>query len=97
MTAVVVDDALGLDPKQLLLVVPLVEGFGLVEALVALQADEPGTGQLGHRLGELRLAGARRPLDQHRFAQPVGQVDDAAAAGADLANKLILLDLASLH
>ena len=31
---------LGLDPQQLLLVVPLVEGLGLVETLVALQPDE---------------------------------------------------------
>jgi hypothetical protein len=27
----------------------------------------------------------------------VGEVDDAAAAGADLADELVLLDLASLH
>ena len=32
--------ALGLDPQQLLLVVPLVEGFGLVETLVALETDQ---------------------------------------------------------
>src|SRR6185437_4685418 len=46
--------------------------------LVALQADEAGPGQLGHRLGELCLAGARRPLDQDRLPQPVRQEDHAA-------------------
>ena len=68
----------GLDAQQLLAVVPLVERLGLVEPLVALQADEPGAGELGHRLGQLRLARPGRPLDQHRLGQPVGQVDDAA-------------------
>ena len=34
--------ALGLDAQELLLVVPLVERLGLVEALVALEADETG-------------------------------------------------------
>ena len=42
--------ALGLDAQQLLLVVPLVESLGLIEALVALKADQPGTGHLGHTL-----------------------------------------------
>ena len=45
----------GLDTQQLLAVVPLVEGLGLVQPLVALEADEPGAGQLGHRLGQLVL------------------------------------------
>jgi hypothetical protein len=70
-------DALGLDAQQLLLVVPLVEGLGLVEALVALQADQAGAGQLGHGLGQLGLAGAGRPLHQHRLAQALGQVHHA--------------------
>ena len=34
----------GLDPQQLLLVVPLVERLGLVEALVALEPDQAGAG-----------------------------------------------------
>ena len=66
--------ALGLDAQQLLLVVPLVERLGLVEALVALQADQAGAGHLGHRLGELGLARAGRALDEHRLLQAVGEV-----------------------
>ena len=73
-------DPLGLDPQQLLLVVPLVQGLGLVQALVALQPDQPGARQLGHRLGQLGLAGAGRALDQHRFAEALGQVDHAGDA-----------------
>src|SRR6202453_3547851 len=68
----------GLNPQQLLAVVPLVERLGLVEALVTLQTDEPGSGELRHRLGQLRLAGSGRPLDQHRLGQPVGEEHDAA-------------------
>ena len=72
--------ALGLDAQQLLLVVPLVERLGLVEPLVALQADEPGAAHLGHRLGQLGLAGAGRTLDEDRLAQAVGEVDDPGDA-----------------
>ena len=49
----------GLDAQQLLLVVPLVEGLGLVEPLVALQPDEPAPGEVGHRLGQLRSCPSR--------------------------------------
>ena len=70
----------GLDPQQLLLVVPLVQRLGLVEALVALQPDQPRAGDLGHGLGQLGLAHAGRPLDQHRLLQPVGQVHDPGDA-----------------
>ena len=70
----------GLDAQQLLLVVPLVERFALVETLVALQADQAGAGHLGDRLGELRLAGAGRPFDEHRLAEPVGEEGDAGDA-----------------
>ena len=70
----------GLDAQELLLVVPLVERLGLVEALVALQADEPGPGHLGHGLGQLGLARAGRTLDEHRLAEPVGQEDHAGNA-----------------
>ena len=58
----------GLDAQQLLLVVPLVQRLGLVEALVALEADQAGAEHLGHRLGQLGLAGAGRALDQDRLA-----------------------------
>ena len=71
----------GLDPQQLLLVVPLVQRLGLVEPLVALQPDEPRAGDLGHRLGQLGLADPGRALDQHRLLEPVGEVHDARDAG----------------
>ena len=61
--------------EQLLAVLPLVDGLGLVQALVALQADQR---QLEHRrggFGQFRLAHSRRPLDQHRLVQVVGQID----------------------
>ena len=67
---------LGLDPQQLLAVVPLVEGLGLVEPLVALEADQLAAGGARQRLGQLGLADARRALDQHRLAEPLGEVGD---------------------
>ena len=63
----------GLDAEQLLLVVPLVQGLRLIEALVALQADESGTGHLSDALGELGLACTCRSFDEHRLAQPIGE------------------------
>src|SRR3954447_2857729 len=78
--ALALDDALSLDAQQLLLVVPLVERLGLVEALVALQSNEAGARHLGDRLGELRLAGAGGTFDEHRLLQPVGEVHDAGDA-----------------
>jgi hypothetical protein len=70
----------GLDAQELLLVVPLVERLRLVEALVALQADEAGTGHLGNGLRQLGLARAGRAFDEHRLAEPVGQEDHARNA-----------------
>jgi hypothetical protein len=61
--------ATGLDPEQLLLVVPLVERARLVEALVALQPDQLGSRRARHRLGQLSLADAGRTLDQQRLLQ----------------------------
>ena len=58
--------AVGLDAQQLLLVVPLVEGLRLVEALVALQADQPRAGDLGDALGELRSCRCRQGLRRAR-------------------------------
>ena len=65
----------GLDPQQLLAVVPLIKGTRLVQALVALQPDQLGVGGLGDRLGQLGLAGAGRALDEQRLAERVGQED----------------------
>src|SRR3984957_16166736 len=69
----------GLNPQQLLAVVPFVQRLGLVEPLIALQADEPGPGELRHRLGQLRLACPGGPLDQHRLWQPGGEGHDPPA------------------
>src|SRR5699024_10627929 len=54
---------------------PLVEGAGLVDALVALEADELAVrrGRDGSR--ESGLADARGPLDEQRLAELVGEVD----------------------
>ncbi len=68
--------AVGLDAQELLAVVPLVEGLGLVEALVALEAHEVPSEVAGHRLGQLGLADPGRPLDEHRLAEADGQVGD---------------------
>jgi hypothetical protein len=66
----------GLDAQQLLLVVPLVQGLGLVQALVALEPDQPGPGGGGQGLGQLGLADPGRPLGQDGLLQPVGQEGD---------------------
>ena len=69
--------------EELLRILPLVERLGLVEPLVALQANELGRERRGQRLGELGLADAGRPLDEDRLLHAVGEVDrggDAAVA-----------------
>ena len=68
--------AAGLDPQQLLAVVPLVDRLGLVEALVALQADQLAAGGARERLGQLGLADPRRALDQDRLPEPLGEEGD---------------------
>ncbi len=60
---------LGLDPQQLLAVVPLVQRLGLVEPLVALQAHERPPQVAGERLGELGLADTGGTFDQDRLAE----------------------------
>ena len=67
---------LGLDPEKLLAVVPLVQGLGLVEALVALEPYEGSVEMPGERLGQLRLAHAGGALDKDRLAQLDGQERD---------------------
>src|SRR5581483_4548414 len=61
--------AVGLDAKELLLVVPLVERARLVEALVALEADELRAEHLGEDLPELGLAGAGGSLGEERLLE----------------------------
>ncbi len=48
-----------LSVEELLAVLPLVQRLGLVEALVALQADQRAVERTGERLGELGLADSR--------------------------------------
>ena len=77
---------LGLDAKQLLLVVPLVERLGLVEPFVTLETNQAGAGDLGHALRQLRLARARRPLHEDRLLEAISQEDDA---GSTLVRKIV--------
>ncbi len=62
-----------LDGEKLALIVPLVERGVLVEALVALQADQLGLVDLRQRLGDLRLADPRLALDEQRPVQEIHQ------------------------
>ena len=64
--------AFSLDAQKLLLVVPLVEGFGFVQPFVALQTDETGAGELGYAFGQLRLACSGRAFHEHWLSQSVG-------------------------
>ena len=65
----------GLNPQELLAVVPLVERLGLIEPLVTLQSDEPRADRVGDRLGERGLAGAGGALDEHGLGETIGKVD----------------------
>ena len=62
--------------EELLGVLPLVERLGLVEPLVALEADQLVVERAGEHLGELGLADAGRPFDQDRLLEAARQVDD---------------------
>src|SRR5690606_20318367 len=64
---------IGLDPEQLLLVVPLVESLRLVEPLIALQADQPPIPHTGQRFRKFGLSDACRTLDENRLAEPLRQ------------------------
>ena len=62
--------------EHLLGVVPLVERLGLVEPLVALQSHELPRQRLRQRAGEVRLADARRALDEERPLEGEGEPAD---------------------
>src|SRR5207253_7285601 len=62
--------------EELLGVLPLVDGLGLVEPLVALQADQLLAERAGQHLGELGLPHPGRALHQDRFLHRGRQVDD---------------------
>src|SRR5919199_3784317 len=55
--------------------VPVVERLVDVDALVALQADEPRAGRRGERLGDLGLPHARLALHEQRLAELGGEED----------------------
>ena len=57
-------------------IVPFVDRRRDVEALVALQADQPAAERGGENLGDFRLADARLALEKQRPAQSQAQEDD---------------------
>ena len=59
--------------------VPLVQRAGLVDALVALQPDQPGAGALGDGTGQLAFAITREMFD---FVEASWQAPDAAEMAA---------------
>src|SRR5258707_5851026 len=63
------------DVEQLASVVPLVDGVGEVDALVALKPYEACTQHLGHHLGSLRLADPGFALDEERLAELESEED----------------------
>jgi hypothetical protein len=72
----VVDPALGgAQREQLAGIVPVVEGLVDVDALVALQADEPRTRRGRDRLGDFGLPDPGLALEQQRRAELAGQED----------------------
>ncbi len=73
--------------EQLLGVFPLIERLGLVEALVALQADHLQPAPAGDRFRKLGLADTGRTLDQDRLLDRLREVD----RGGDLAARDIAL------
>src|SRR5208282_4006192 len=89
----------GLDGEQLALIVPLVERGVLVEALIALQADQLGPVHGGERLAHLGLADAGLALEQQRaleeFHEPQGGRDIAVgdvADGGEFVRNFVALD-----
>src|SRR5580692_10594944 len=71
----------GLDTQNLLGVVPLVEGTGLVDTFVALQADQTRSSGLRDGAGQLGLTNTGRAFDQKRLAEPVGQENRGGGGG----------------
>jgi hypothetical protein len=61
--------------EQLLAVFPFVERSGLVEPLIALQADQGLAEKLGQRLGELGLAHAGGAFHKQWLFQRCGHID----------------------
>jgi len=66
--------------EQLPGMVPLVDGGGDVDALVALQAQELTAGPPSEDLGELGLADARLALEEQRPVEPEREEDRGGEA-----------------
>ncbi len=64
------------DRHHLRRIVPLVDGGGDVEALVALQTDEPAVEGGGEDLGDLRLADPGFAFEKQRPPQSQGEKED---------------------
>ncbi len=76
--------------QKLLGVFPLIERLGLVEALVALQADHLEPAPAGDRFGKLGLADPRRTLDQDWLLDRLREINrrrDLAARDVSLRGK----------
>src|SRR5436309_787725 len=63
------------DVEKLAGIVPLVDGMRQVDALVALEADQPRAKDLGHDLGRLRLANPGLAFYEERLLQLEGEKD----------------------
>ena len=68
----------GADRDHLRGVVPLIDGGGDVEALVALQADQPAAERGGQHLGDLGLADAGLAFEKQRPAHLQRQIKHGA-------------------
>src|SRR3954469_57561 len=69
------------DVEELARVVPLVQGAGGIEALVALEPDEVGGEDRREGLGDLRLADPGRPLDEEGLLQDLGEMERGGDGG----------------
>ncbi len=70
-----------LDRQQLPLVIPFVQRGGLVQPLIALQADQLGPMHAGERLGDLGLANPRLTFQQQRALEHLHERDRGRKLG----------------
>jgi hypothetical protein len=66
--------------QKLARVVPVIESVVEVDALVALEPDQPRPGRTGQRLRHLGLAHAGLPLEQQRLLQCGREIDGGREA-----------------
>ena len=83
--------------EELLAVLPLVDGLGLVEALVSLQADERQREEFRGGLGEFRLADAGRAFDQDGLAEVKGEINRRGDLVAANVAVILEADLEGFH